>query len=270
MDSIWDSLQEDEKKVVKNYKNKKSPQVIFQVEEKDKKTKKKTGTQSANLPGVAVKKASKVKGVKAEPANVILDLDATDTAISTEIVSSVTPTLLSHSDMALKLSKDLIGCNDDSLGVRKSSLEKINQNLFVLHSMTPRDYSEILQDVSKPIFRCFGDTSEKCRALSFQITKQFFERASDIQPVLPYFMPSLMQRLPTGLGYDDDLKVIIVFCISIVCTSVCAMHMCMCAYCSSDDDLEGCLLLVVMCISHYLYMSTLLIYRSTCCIMILL
>jgi hypothetical protein len=75
--------------------------------------------------------------------------------------------------------------------------------------MSTSDYNEVFRDSCKSIFKRFSDSAEKCREISLKITQSFFENSADFVPVLAYFFPMLMQRLPGGLAYDEDMKVFV-------------------------------------------------------------
>jgi hypothetical protein len=57
--------------------------------------------------------------------------------------------------MVMKLS---IGLNDSELTVRKRSLQKIFDLLNKADFQ--KDLSDLFQDISRPLFKCFGDTIE--------------------------------------------------------------------------------------------------------------
>lgn len=114
-------------------------------------------------------------------------------------------------DMRIRIMRlvECIGSSDVDVGLRKSSLQKLHRTLFVDFSMTEGDYSEVFRDIAKAIFKRFADPVEKCREVAFGITRAFFEHSGDLVVVLGYFIPALMQRMPDGMAYDQDMKVFV-------------------------------------------------------------
>lgn len=123
--------------------------------------------------------------------------------------SESNPTLLRSNEMSSKIARDLNSANADDINDRRRALQKLYVTLFTDYTMTTIDYNEIFRDSCRTIFKKFSDPSEKCRELSLKITMSFFECAADFVPVLAYFFPMLMQRLPGGLAYDEDMKVFV-------------------------------------------------------------
>jgi hypothetical protein len=121
----------------------------------------------------------------------------------------VTAALIEMVEMSAKIARDLNTVNADGVNDRRRALQKLHKTLFVDYSMSTIDYNFVFRDTCKVIFKRFADTSEKCRELSLKITQSFFQSASDFVPVLAYFFPVLMQRLPGGLAYDEDMKVFV-------------------------------------------------------------
>lgn len=113
-------------------------------------------------------------------------------------------------DMRLKIMR-LVECISaaDDVGLRRTSLLKLHRTLFEDFTMTEGDYSEIFREVAKPVFKRFADAVEKCREVAFRITQAFFEHSADLVLVLGYFIPALMQRIPDGMAYDEDMKVFV-------------------------------------------------------------
>jgi len=113
----------------------------------------------------------------------------------TEVSSSIAMLINSLSD-------------SDSL-VRKKALSSLRSSLFDTGTLTSTDYSKLFREICKPLFKRFADPTEKCRELSQIISKEFFIRSNDISAVLGYYFPALMNRLPTGIAYDDSLKIFV-------------------------------------------------------------
>ena len=117
--------------------------------------------------------------------------------------------MIRSNEMLSKINRDLNLANADDVNDRRRALQKLHKTLFIEYSMTTSDYNEVFRESCKLIFKRFSDPSEKCRELSLKITQKFFESAADLVPVLAYFFPMLMQRLPGGLAYDEDMKVFV-------------------------------------------------------------
>lgn len=95
---------------------------------------------------------------------------------------------------------------------RRSALNRILQRIVELKDVkefTDDDYSELLKEIGKPIFKRFADEAEKCRELSLSITAVLFERASNSLGSLAYYLPALMQRVPSLGAYDAELKIFV-------------------------------------------------------------
>ena len=117
--------------------------------------------------------------------------------------------LVSYADLKLKLARDLNSIGDENSTLRKKSLQKIFNVLFVENTMLDDDYDNSFMDISKLILKRFVDPVEKCRELAHIICQQFFDRCQNLVHVLGYYFPALMQRVPSGIGYDDDMKVFV-------------------------------------------------------------
>ena len=138
-------------------------------------------------------------------ATVVIDDQSNDSKVNS-ITNCI---LIKANEMQSKIARDLNLANSDDMNDRRRALEKLQKTLFIEHTMTTADYNEIFRESCKLIFKRYSDVSEKCRELSLKITQSFFERSSDLVPVLAYFFPMLMQRLPSGLAYDEDMKVFV-------------------------------------------------------------
>jgi hypothetical protein len=119
------------------------------------------------------------------------------------------PVLVSYNELSSLLSKYSSRVNDSDLSTRKNAFIELHHLLFVEKKLSEEDYSLVFQDFSKIIFKRYSDSSEKCREMSQKLTKSFFSSSCDIVPVLGYYFPALMQRLPPGIAYDDGLKIFI-------------------------------------------------------------
>lgn len=117
--------------------------------------------------------------------------------------------LIDYDGMKAKVSRDVQAIADENGVVRRKALQRLHKTLFDEHTMSDEDYGETFRDLCKGLFKRFADPVEKCRELSLKVTQQFFERGADLVPVLGYYFPALMLRLPSGLAYDEDMKVFI-------------------------------------------------------------
>lgn len=128
---------------------------------------------------------------------------------STTTTATETKPVLDYAAMTAKLARYVQACEEEEVGVRKKALTNMYTTLFVEHSMSDESYCEVFRDICKKIFKRFADCSEKCRELSQKITASFFERCSDIVPTLGYYFPALLQRIPPGFAYDEEMKVFV-------------------------------------------------------------
>jgi hypothetical protein len=62
--------------------------------------------------------------------------------------------------------------------------------------------------IFKTIFKKFADPAGKCRELSMKVTKLFFQNATNFVPILGYFIPAFMQRIPPEIAFDEEMKVL--------------------------------------------------------------
>lgn len=172
---------------------------------KSKKKQSSIGTVTSR--GIGEKK-KKIGGSKAKEVN--QDNSNVPSHVSGEhVVESMQKKLLSYQDMTTKLSRDIQALGDENQLIRRKALAQLEKTLFYDNSMDEKGYSQVFHDICKPIFKRYADSSEKCREISQRITKLFFDHAIDFVPVLGYYFPALMQRLPAGLAYDEDLQVFV-------------------------------------------------------------
>ena len=122
---------------------------------------------------------------------------------------SSSSTLITANEMLSLIARDLNSANAEDVNIRRKALQKLHRTLFTENSLSTGDYNQVFRDCCKSVFRRFSDPSEKCRELSLKITQSFFDCASDFVPILAYFFPMFMQRLPGGLAYDEDMKVFV-------------------------------------------------------------
>lgn len=99
--------------------------------------------------------------------------------------------------------------NSEEPSARKQALSKLHRTLFEEFLLSDSDYSVVFRELAKPIFKRFADPVEKCREGAFKLTQAFFECSSDLVLVLGYFIPALMQRVPSGVTFDEEMKVFV-------------------------------------------------------------
>lgn len=130
---------------------------------------------------------------------------------NTMIQSSPTiiPLIIPLQSISSSISKLVIGLNSNESTIRRKSLSNLIQQVFITNKLSEHDYNILFHDICKSIFRLFADTVEKCRELSLQVTLLFFQHSMDFVPILGYFFPCLMQRLPVNIGYDEELKIFV-------------------------------------------------------------
>lgn len=117
--------------------------------------------------------------------------------------------VVDYTTMTSKVARYVQACEEEEVGIRKKALNNLLSTLFVENDMTDEGYCEIFRDICKKVFKRFADSSEKCRELAQKITTSFFERCSDIVPTLGYYFPALLQRIPPGYAYDEEMKVFV-------------------------------------------------------------
>lgn len=120
-----------------------------------------------------------------------------------------TTNFASYSDLKVKLAREINSIGDENSTLRKKSLQKIYNTLFTENTMTEDDYDNAFSDISKAIFKRFVDPVEKCRELAQNICLSFFTRCQNLVSILGYYFPAIMQRIPNGIGYDDDMKIFV-------------------------------------------------------------
>lgn len=112
--------------------------------------------------------------------------------------------------MLLKVGRNVeVMTNSEDVAQRKQAMTTLHRIMFEESTMVASDYSIVFRDIAKPIFKRFSDPVEKCRELALKLTRAFFENASDLILVLGYFIPALMQRVPAGMAFDEDMKVFV-------------------------------------------------------------
>jgi len=113
-------------------------------------------------------------------------------------------------DMLLRIMRTVeTMTNSEDPSARKQALSKLHRTLFEEFLLSDSDYSVVFRELAKPIFKRFADPVEKCREGAFKLTQAFFECSSDLVLVLGYFIPALMQRVPSGVTFDEEMKVFV-------------------------------------------------------------
>ena len=229
VDDIWASMKDKEterlselRSRTKALKSKSNVSVVDLIKRSEAKSKK--AAVASNVPqlgdpiktmlGIDTTTTMTKKGKKATAASASEASDerkspkegALSTAASSDEV--VVPTIKAN-EMLAKVARDLNLSGSDDVGERRGALLRVYKTLFEQHTMAAADYNEVFRDTCKPVFKRFADMSEKCRETALKITLAFFERATDLVSVLGYFFPVLMQRLPSGLAYDEEMKIFV-------------------------------------------------------------
>ena len=120
-------------------------------------------------------------------------------------------------EMLQKISRDLNILSDSpNSAERRTAINRVHDIVTCsgklgsgFKKLSPGDYNEIFQSISKPIFKRFSDPVERCRERAFRLCNFLFSHAADFVPVLGYFMPALMARAPPKLGFDEEMKVFV-------------------------------------------------------------
>jgi len=133
-----------------------------------------------------------------------------EVALPPPVAPSVAREAVEARDMLLKLQRSVeIMTNSEEPTARKHALSKLLSSLFQEFVLTEGDYSAVFREIAKPIFKRFADPVEKCRELALKLTQAFFDNSSDLVLVLGYFIPAIMQRIPSGVTFDEDMKVFV-------------------------------------------------------------
>ncbi len=114
----------------------------------------------------------------------------------------------SYEDMKRLTAGNLQKLNNSDYPSKKHALQGI-YNALLEAKLTEEVSSQLFHDLCKPIFKCFSDTHEKCRELSYKITIDFLDHSCDIVPVLAYFFPAVMQRIPKDIFFDQELQIFV-------------------------------------------------------------
>lgn len=224
VDEIWVKLQEEENSKKSEYKNrlesiKKTAKDYQSITELISSSQKKIDKKSKGVIGVGKEKKWQTQEGKAQ-INLLLSSSSQNNIptpkrkqVHVVVEEKEKIATINSTEMLAKISRDINASHESSeLSIRQriSSLENIHNCLFVTSEMPGNDYNIVFAEVCKTIFRKFADSSEKCREWALKITLKFFERSIDLVPILGYFFPAFIQRLPSGLGYDEELKVFVV------------------------------------------------------------
>lgn len=227
----WTSMQDNETEKLKEYKKRtdsiKAKQdglsvvkLMSKTEKKEKKVKK-TATekkidsdimlhnilnnQLGEAPNILSNNTIKTKSIKKKSTTIISD----DLEIKPVIEKEIIAEDVTSAEMMTKISRDINAINSSDNNAKKKSLIALYDILFVENNMSSMEYSEIFHDICKSIFKKIADPVEKCREMSLKITRGFFQRATDLVSVLGYFIPAIMQRMPSGIAYDEEMKVFV-------------------------------------------------------------
>ena len=144
------------------------------------------------------------------------DKDSSISCISNNNNNNTNKTIIKidYITMINKLNKDIHNCNDNNINICKNSLLNINKILFHQNYImnNDNDYNELFYEICKKIFKNFNHSYEKCREISLQICLNFFQYITNFVPILSYYFPVLLQRLPSSGNnyfYDEDMKIFV-------------------------------------------------------------
>ena len=233
VNDIWNSLNDIEVKNIEEVKRKKATLINSSSNNKIKKKKNSDSNLDLMMHDLLLGQLSelpKLTGEKNECKKKICSSSSSFVGVSMNILENDTNTikkkhnnidndhdisnnerlLLTAADMIAKIGRDIScieGSND--INIKKNSFIHLEKSLFVDNTMSEEDYNEVFSDICKPIFKKFADPSGKCRELSMKLTKMFFQNATDFVPILGYFIPALMQRIPPEIAFDEEMKVFI-------------------------------------------------------------
>jgi hypothetical protein len=228
---VWASMQDNEIEKLKEYKKLtdsiKSKQdglsvvkLMSKTEKKEKKVKKTAAekkidsdimlhnilnNQLGDAPKILSTNIIKTKTSKKKSTSIISNNLDKIPVIDKEIIAEI----ITSAEMMTKISRDINAINSTDNNAKKKSLISLYDILFVEYTMSSMEYSEVFHDICKTIFKKFTDPVEKCREMSLKITSGFFERATDLVSILGYFIPAIMQRMPSGVAYDEEMKVFV-------------------------------------------------------------
>jgi hypothetical protein len=228
---IWSSLQEEEVLNKKEYRNR--------YESLKKKSSDDAGLLSDFTSADTKKKAiaSKKKSisvvekkVKSNAATAVRE-ESTPSYENGNIPVAATPsaadlpTKMTFQEVLPKIRRFIEGLNSENSSIRRRSLDQLITQLFgdaatsqryvdahgniVDSCMSDEDYSLLFHEIGRPIFRLFADSIEKCRELSMQVTNMFVHKCVNFVPILCYFFPAIMERLPSNIGYDDNMHIFV-------------------------------------------------------------
>ena len=194
VDDVWASMQKDAPVATKNLS---LAAMLAQAKGK----KRKGGMKK-------VEARQKVEGTTMDSSN--SKSDVTDVAANSEVCQKSPREPIEAKEILLKLTRHVdVMTNSEDSSARKHALVNLQKMLFEEYCLTDSDYSVVFREIAKPIFKRFADPIEKCRELALKLTQSFFDNSSDLVLVLGYFIPALMQRIPSGITFDEDMKVFV-------------------------------------------------------------
>ena len=163
---------------------------------------------SIDLSKLRLKNEKKTKKTK-EKVSVIKTKNLSNSEEKSTSSHTVPKTVLSINDAKALISSNVLNLGDSDGQTRKSALSSLRQKIFKDYILVDKDYSSLLQDLCKPIFKAFSDEIEKCRELAFLITIDFINHSCDLVPILAYFFPAILRRIPGSYGYDQELQIFV-------------------------------------------------------------
>jgi hypothetical protein len=205
IDSVWENMKMEEVVNIGEYKSrlaakdKEEDSIQALIKKKDK-LERSVAAKSHELSPTA-KKTAKKKDKKVEKISAVDASPRHDDVVSLSKKSSV--------DVVSVVSRLMDALNDEDKKSRRTTLVKVHALLFEENVLSPPEYSVLFRDNCKRIFKLLSDPDEKCREMSTLIALKFSSKATDFVSVLGYLMPCVMERLPQGLAYDEEMKVFV-------------------------------------------------------------
>lgn len=116
---------------------------------------------------------------------------------------------MTYQEFNVKFARDFEALSSEIALQRRSAISRIHRFFNSSSLFCVSDYNLLLQEGSRSFFKLFADEVELTREMAAKICLHIFSNSSDFVPVLGYLFPALMQRLPSGLLYDEEMKVFV-------------------------------------------------------------
>lgn len=96
---------------------------------------------------------------------------------------------------------------------RRKALENIRKDTVARKpALDSTEIKPVLNELLKPLLKEFSDQAEKCRELSLDIIRNFYNRVEKPEEYLPYIVPVIVQRLgqPEITEPSEELRLLLV------------------------------------------------------------